>query len=323
MNSRPKYVDSATGALTPNPTATSNAPIFVQDPDRAPASLTEVDFDYWDVDASTMDTVKPAKASHIDYEFGMVLNAPRASPDRASTATLGVSIEFDLEAGWPTEWESPDFAAQTPPGKTYAHQHDYDDNHEYDYEYDFAYDYNYDLRFAMEQPIVGTHAVLFFDDEAVRLLEVVNFVCEGVRAGESVFLALTSSIAESVRAALPADVLALAQRSEGLTILDAHATLELLMRDGTLDPAAFEKYVASGVRRSRKERGPVRVYGEMVTLLWSADNVVAALQLEQLWNELQEEFGVTVLCAYPLALVAEGTEEFARVSQCHNKTIVR
>ena len=322
MNSRPKHVDPATGALTA--TATSSAPISAQDFDLAPASVIEVDFDYWDVDASTMDTVKPAKASHIDYEFGMVLNAPRASPDRASTATLGVSIEFDLEAGWPTEWKSPDFAAKTPPGKTYAHQHDYDDNHEYDYEYDFAYDYDYDydLRFAMEQPVMSTHAVLFFDDEAVRLLEVVNFVCEGVRAGESVFLALTSSIAKSVRAALPSEVLALAERSGGLTILEAQATLELLMRDGTLDPAAFEKYVASGVRRSRKERGPVRVYGEMVTLLWSAGNVVAALQLEQLWNELQKEFGVAVLCAYPLALVAEGTEEFARVSRCHGKTIV-
>ena len=300
MNSRPKPVDSATGALTP--TATLSAPIPVQDSDLAPVSLIEVD---------------------IDYEFGMLLDAPRASLARAATATLGVSIEFDLEAGWPTEWESADFAAPTSPGKTHAHRHDYDYNHEYDYEYDYDYDYecDYDLRFAMEQPIVSTHAVLFFDDEAVRLLEVVNFVSEGVRAGESVFLALTSSIAESVRAALPADVLALAQRSGVLTILDAQATLELLMRDGTLDPAAFEGYVASAVRRAREERGPVRVYGEMVTLLWAADNVVAALELEQLWNELQKEFGVAVLCAYPLALVAEGTEEFARVSRCHGKTI--
>ena len=323
MNSRPKHVDPATGALTA--TATSSAPISAQDFDLAPASVIEVDFDYWDVDASTMHTANPARASHIDYEFGVVLDAPRASPARATTATLGLNIEFELGAGWPPEWEFPDFAASTSPGKTYAHGYDYDDNHEYDYEYDFAYDYDYDydLRFAMEQPVMSTHAVLFFDDEAVRLLEVVNFVCEGVRAGESVFLALTSSIAKSVRAALPSEVLALAERSGGLTILEAQATLELLMRDGTLDPAAFEHYVASGVRRSRKERGPVRVYGEMVTLLWSADNVVAALQLEQLWNELQEEFGVTVLCAYPLALVAEGTEEFARVSQCHNKTIVR
>lgn len=272
------------------------------------------DLDYWDVDTSMMDASHPAKASHIDYEFEMLLDAPEVLLTRshAATAALGASTPLIREAGWPTEWEYPDLAALASPGTT--HPHRYEDRSDDDY----GFDHDYNLRFAMEEPAVGTHAVLFFDDEATRLREVVTFVSDGVRAGETVFLALTSSIAESLRAALPADVLALAERAGGLIIVEARATLKLLVRDGILDPMAFENHVASDVRRFREERGPVRVYGEMVTLLWSDDNVVAALHLEQLWNQLQKEFAVTVLCAYPLALVAEGSEEFASVSECHS-----
>lgn len=279
------------------------------------------DLEYGNLGASKIDAASPANASLVDYEFEMLLNAPEVSLARfhAAASALEVTRELTRGAEWPTEWESTGGTALASPGTTYAQRFDGRFNDRYD---DYGFDHNDNRRFTMEDPTVATHAVLFFDDEAARLREVVNFVSNGIRAGESVFLALTSPIAESLTAALPADVLALVQQSECFMIVEAHATLALLVRDGTLDPAAFEAHVASNVRRFREERGPVRVYGEIVTLLWSDGNAVAALQLEKLWNELQKQFSVTVLCAYPLALVAEGSEEFASVSGCHSRTLV-
>ena len=38
----------------------------------------------------------------------------------------------------------------------------------------------------------------------------------------------------------------------------------------------------------------------MVAVLWKEGNFVAALQLEELWNELQRRTPFSLFCAYPL-----------------------
>lgn len=43
----------------------------------------------------------------------------------------------------------------------------------------------------------------------------------------------------------------------------------------------------------------MRVFGEMVSLLWEQGNVAGALNLEDLWNELSESIRFKLFCAYP------------------------
>jgi hypothetical protein len=50
--------------------------------------------------------------------------------------------------------------------------------------------------------------------------------------------------------------------------------------------------------------GPVRVYGEMVALLWADGQVAAALELEDLWNELGRRLPFSLFCGYPEQAVA-------------------
>ena len=45
--------------------------------------------------------------------------------------------------------------------------------------------------------------------------------------------------------------------------------------------------------------GPVRVYGEVVAVLWAAGHVNAALELEGFWNELGREIPFSLYCGYP------------------------
>ena len=49
----------------------------------------------------------------------------------------------------------------------------------------------------------------------------------------------------------------------------------------------------------RQGAARVRIFGEMVALLWDEGNVAAALILEEWWNDLAAEQEFTLLCAYP------------------------
>jgi hypothetical protein len=64
-------------------------------------------------------------------------------------------------------------------------------------------------------------------------------------------------------------------------------------------------------------------FGEMVALLCSADNVPAALRLEQLWNELAKSYRFSVCCAYPLSSITHQPDIDAVFQICaeHSFTI--
>lgn len=115
-------------------------------------------------------------------------------------------------------------------------------------------------------------------------------------------------------------------RSRGaIRIHDASATLALLLDDeGELS-----------VDRARKSLGdlfdgldagdhPVRIYGEMVSLLWERGDVDTALRLEELWNVLLEERGGELLCGYAAASAVENPDDAMlrdRISVCHGGVV--
>lgn len=54
-------------------------------------------------------------------------------------------------------------------------------------------------------------------------------------------------------------------------------------------------------------RGPVRIFGEMVAVLWAEGKTRTAIRLEELWDELATRHAFSLLCAYPMsAYRAEG-----------------
>ena len=87
-----------------------------------------------------------------------------------------------------------------------------------------------------------------------------------------------------------------------LTVLDAEATLEHFMEDGRPSPERFETAVGGIVDdvASRFPGRTIRAFGEMVDVLWQRGEQEAALELEQLWNELARTRAFALLCAYKL-----------------------
>src|SRR4029434_1895112 len=60
----------------------------------------------------------------------------------------------------------------------------------------------------------------------------------------------------------------------------------------------------------------VRVFGEMVALLWAEGNMDAALQLEMLCNDLVTLHPFSLLCAYPLRGFTQATHAQPLLTIC-------
>jgi hypothetical protein len=83
--------------------------------------------------------------------------------------------------------------------------------------------------------------------------------------------------------------------------------LSRFMVEGTPDEARFKavmRELVGSVKSSRRYRS-IRIYGEMVDLLWT-QNLPAAARLEELWNDVIEEHSISLFCAY--CLDAKGGE---------------
>ncbi len=105
--------------------------------------------------------------------------------------------------------------------------------------------------------------------------------------------------------------------------LDAAEVLATFTPAGRIDAEAFRREVGSVVAAAAASGRPVRVYGEMVELLWDAGKVVAALELEELWNAVVREHHCLLMCAYRSTSVSgsDHAEALQRVCRLHSAVI--
>jgi len=87
---------------------------------------------------------------------------------------------------------------------------------------------------------------------------------------------------------------------------------------------AFTAALGDVIPRLIEVGRPLRVYGEVVALLWHAGHVGAAIELENLWIDLGKIYSFGLYCAYPansLAYTHNGADAVRRVCQCHEAVI--
>lgn len=82
--------------------------------------------------------------------------------------------------------------------------------------------------------------------------------------------------------------------------LDVSAALATFMVDGMPDAARFRTTIGQLVSRAAENEHNVRIYGEVVAVLWDEGNVTAAIALEDLWNDLSSRYPFSLFCAYPM-----------------------
>lgn len=154
------------------------------------------------------------------------------------------------------------------------------------------------------------HAVRFYYDADGLCQIVADFVAEGLNAGQPAVMVATPTHSARIEALLNArgfDVPAL-KRSGDLFVRDAAGVLASLMTDGAPNAARFERLAGALIETARGEHSRmVRVYCEMVDVLWKAGSTSAATQVESLWNSLASSHAFVLLCAYALDGISHTT----------------
>jgi hypothetical protein len=101
-----------------------------------------------------------------------------------------------------------------------------------------------------------------------------------------------------------------------LIFVDAAELLWKFMGNDVPNESVFKKVVGEMVAQARLN-GPVRIFGEMVAILWLEGRAQAALRLEALWNTLIAEQSFALLCGYPKSLFSGNTDALRAISQLH------
>lgn len=161
------------------------------------------------------------------------------------------------------------------------------------------------------------HAVRLFGHPGELALDVGSYIGAALhRRDPAIVIATAAHLAVFDAALADAGIDPRGARSSGLlTTLDAAETLSTFSVDGSIDAAAFDAAIGELVRLARRRGGRPVAYGEMVAVLWDSGDVVAALELEELWNDLLEAEDFSLLCGYPSS-IASGTASHAFDEMC-------
>jgi signal transduction histidine kinase/CheY-like chemotaxis protein len=146
------------------------------------------------------------------------------------------------------------------------------------------------------------HFVQFYEADEFLLTSLSGFIGMGLSMNDACIVVATNAHRESLDERLQAyglDVLS-ARASGQYLPLDAAETLAKLMVDGSPEPWRFAEIIGGLVARAATNGRRVRIFGEMVALLWEQGNTDAAIRLETLWNDLRRTHPFLLFCAYPI-----------------------
>ena len=146
----------------------------------------------------------------------------------------------------------------------------------------------------------GAHVVGVYDHDDDLAEAVVPFLAEALDDGGTAIVIATPAHRAAFAAALDARGHSCSEleRAGRYQPLDARKTLASLLRDGRVDSRAFASVTRALIAPAVDAGGPVRVFGEMVALLWDDGDVAGALALESSWNDLADRHAFELFCAY-------------------------
>ena len=169
------------------------------------------------------------------------------------------------------------------------------------------------------------HFVQFCETDDFLITSVGKFISTGLMQGDVCIVLATPAHRDGFDEYLKADGSAVSvARACGMYIsLDAASTLSQIMVDGSIDPVCFYRVIGEIIQQTVKSGHAVRIFGELVALLWAEGNRAGAIRLEELWNELARSYAFSLYCVYPMKSFdgeAYGME-FAEICRQHTRVI--
>jgi hypothetical protein len=170
----------------------------------------------------------------------------------------------------------------------------------------------------------GSHSVLFYTNTPSLLFTLEKFVAEGLKAGESTVVIATSLHLNVLEENLDRRGIRLMEALASDAYIPVNATVGAadLVREHRLDEEMLRNVVKHLLSRARTRGRKVRLFGEMVAILWQRGYLTEALRLEELWSQWCVEEDITVFCAYPHSLFAnQSRSRVHSVCQRHTHVI--
>ena len=169
------------------------------------------------------------------------------------------------------------------------------------------------------------HSVQFYDRPSSLIDRVCEYVREGFRVDDAAIIICTPEHLRSIDACLEScgfDVNALRESGQYVA-LDAAQTLDFFIVKGRPDRQLFSDVIGGQLLRTHATYPRVRAFGEMVALLWANGNSRAALELEEMWNELLGHHPFSLLCAYSLDTLGKpaSLQTVVDIAKLHGKVI--
>ena len=173
------------------------------------------------------------------------------------------------------------------------------------------------------------HEAQFYDDDAT-LLENLTELVHSAHATDNAALVVAT---ERHRSSLVSKLMSLgieparAEADGRLALLDTTEMLSEILVNRTPDPCRFFEVIGGRLAQANAstpvDPSCVRVFGEMVGVLWEEGDSQAAIRLEQLWNELASRlpFSFSLCCAYPVkaSLKTENGQMIRSVCPLHSE----
>jgi diguanylate cyclase (GGDEF)-like protein/PAS domain S-box-containing protein len=169
--------------------------------------------------------------------------------------------------------------------------------------------------------VPGSHVVEFYDTEPALVQSVCSFLMPSLLGTDAAMVIATPFHQASFDCALQGAGVDLddARRRGQYVTLDAVTFASAFTVDGAFDSARFESEMRGMICRFGRRGGRLRVYGEIVAVLWAQGLHDAAIALEEAWNELAEVAPFSLFCAYPMhAFDQQDLEKFQAVCLRHS-----
>jgi len=172
------------------------------------------------------------------------------------------------------------------------------------------------------------HEVQFYSDDAVLLESFARFITAALKASNPAIVVATKSHRDSLLQKLRTEYVeidAAIQRGTYIS-LDAADALSSMMVNGLLDATRYVSGLIKAASKTAEADYPrIALCGEGTGLLWTDGQTDAAIQLEQLCDDLCKSHEVDILCAYPLSAIRaeEGVQALRRICAAHSAVYSR
>jgi hypothetical protein len=168
------------------------------------------------------------------------------------------------------------------------------------------------------------HFVQIYESEEVFMDILTSFASQALKEDHVAVVIATPAHRQKLNERLmeSGHDLAALRLQEQFISLDAEEMLRKFMGNGSVDDELFFQFVADILARATKDDRKVRIFGEMVTIMWSKGYYGAAVRLEHLWHRLCVGNSFLLFCAYPKSGFAEnGSEAVAHICAAHSKIL--